>query len=696
MLSLMIFRRDDIDLTQSSSSSEEEDDIQFNGSGGKGNNNTVFYATALTTLIAQVRQMEACLRMVKVSFMNKLLGHKGATHIRFGDSSDEEEEEEVVGEVSGLQEGFYVEEEGVDSLLEEGEEEEDGRGSGSGGSLVGLLAKIPTLNQTQERAARSFLGSPKESLILVQGPPGTGKSTFLVNIICRRLANHPTARLLVTAPTNKAVTVLAERFLNVVNKGDDDEDNLFSKCNAVLVGVEDKLIPQSSSKNNEAEYIISPDTLSSPLRSIFAYTWIDSMKNECELLLDAMKSLHSKWQTLDESCDATIDTLIAHADKIKIKISLSIPSERSVCSNAKHLLKQLRATSATSLWEDSTQTHSDMRDCSASTSQLEKAIVHADDLIETLNDMESSPVQELLATARVIFCTLSTAGASILKQTRRIDDLLIDEAAAATEPEICIPFHLRPQRMLAVGDPLQLPPTIMSRHAADMGLSTSMHERLMNQCGKEFFMLDRQYRMNAQISHFPCNQFYSGKITNGPNVACKTYKSNIALPNKSPYSFINIRGGEYQMQPGGSYANEAECLAVVKLVENIARHSAHQVPDWHSTDKLRIITFYQGQVTLLRRLLAKKGLGKVLVATVDSSQGCEADVIIISFVRSSSKKGVRHAAGFLADDRRINVALTRARHQLICVGDATGTLGEQGSETLKNLVSDVKQRGCLS
>jgi len=83
-----------------------------------------------------------------------------------------------------------------------------------------------------------------------------------------------------------------------------------------------------------------------------------------------------------------------------------------------------------------------------------------------------------------------------------------------------------------------------------------------------------------------------------------------------------------------------------------------------------------------------------LVATVDSSQGCEADVVIISFVRSSSKKG-RHAAGFLCDDRRVNVALTRARHQLICVGDALDTLSKQGSATLKHLVSDAQNRGSL-
>lgn len=65
---------------------------------------------------------------------------------------------------------------------------------------------------------------------------------------------------------------------------------------------------------------------------------------------------------------------------------------------------------------------------------------------------------------------------------------------------------------------LQLPPTIMSRHAADLGLSTSLHERLMNQCREEYVMLDRQYRMHPQISRFPRRQFYDGKLLDGANV----------------------------------------------------------------------------------------------------------------------------------------------------------------------------------
>ena len=197
--------------------------------------------------------------------------------------------------------------------------------------------------------------------------------------------------------------------------------------------------------------------------------------------------------------------------------------------------------------------------------------------------------------------------------------------------------------------------------------------------------------MSPSISLFPCKQFYDGKILNGENVLGDTYSSNLVLPMEKQYSFINIRGLEYQ-EYGGSYANKEECEAVIALVEQIANQNKKEVQDWDSHDRLRIITMYQGQVSLLKRLLAKRGYHSVLVATVDSSQGCEADIVIISFVRSNSKRG-RHATGFLADDRRINVALTRARHQLICVGN-TRTLGE-GSEAVQNLVADAKDRDCI-
>jgi len=325
--------------------------------------------------------------------------------------------------------------------------------------------------------------------------------------------------------------------------------------------------------------------------------------------------------------------------------------------------------------------------------------------------LEANAVPELLATARVIFCTLSTAGTSLMKRTRRVDDWIVDEAAAATETELLIPLHLDPMRLLAVGDPMQLPASVASPSAVEWGLGRSLHERLTVDLGQSQTMLDVQYRMKPEISEFPSNQFYDGRLTNGENVQSIDYgSSNPAIGSRKedekgqllqttpPWCFFQVDGKEQQSH-SGSYYNTEEASAVVAMLKIIQKRSSlteekrrqtnNQSSCWWTPEKVRIITFYSAQVATLKQMLRREGMPQVLVATVDSSQGCEADIIILSFVRSSR-------AGFLADDRRINVALTRAKYKLICLGNARESPWATSSPTMKKMVEDAQQRGCMS
>lgn len=172
-----------------------------------------------------------------------------------------------------------------------------------------------------------------------------------------------------------------------------------------------------------------------------------------------------------------------------------------------------------------------------------------------------------------------------------------------------------------------------------------------------------------------------------------SYKKTVSLLNDNPYVFVQVDGTEQQGY-GGSYNNVAEGQAVVELVTQLRRDDR----EWHSPEKIRIITFYQAQVSLLKRMLSERGLTQVVVATVDSSQGCEADICIISFVRSitrNSQRGSHSSAGFLSDDRRLNVAMTRAKYQLICVGNAEGLKLLPEDSTLHALSQDVAERDCV-
>lgn len=319
-------------------------------------------------------------------------------------------------------------------------------------------------------------------------------------------------------------------------------------------------------------------------------------------------------------------------------------------------------------------------------------------VIDVLDQIERfEATQELLDAANVIFCTLSTSGVAAMRRTKKINDLFVDEAAAATEPEVMIPFHLAPERMLAVGDPKQLPAVLMSRYAVECGLDKSLIGRLMYDCSHEYTMLDKQYRMRPEIRSLPSQIFYDGKILDGDNVSSPDYKGKVSILGGRSYSFLQVKGVEETMNH--SYYNMKEAQTVLEMVVMICdawKNISGDGTRWYAPEKVRIITFYAGQVSCIRRLLNKNGFGQVVVATVDSSQGCESDIVIISFVRSNENSGKTQQAGFLQDERRLNVALTRAKYQLICIGDANNTLSTSGVPALQTIVEDVKIRGLLS
>jgi superfamily I DNA and/or RNA helicase len=289
----------------------------------------------------------------------------------------------------------------------------------------------------------------------------------------------------------------------------------------------------------------------------------------------------------------------------------------------------------------------------------------------------------------------------------------VDEAAAATEPELYIPFQLQPKRLLAVGDPLQLPATVLSRRAISLGYAKSLHERLMYDCKYDHIMLNVQYRMNPEISSFPSYTFYKNMIQNGDNVMTLNYTKGAILLERKPYIFLQVEGTEDQVA-GGSYCNHLEALAIVDLIQNLhdrANPAEVESRSWCGADRIRVITFYQAQVSMIQRCLEDRKLGNtVVVATVDSSQGCEADIVLISFVRSqageyfasqSSSQSPPHStrnsgAGFLTDNRRMNVALTRAKYQLICVGNVRTFPRMPNADTLHQLSQNAEERGIIN
>lgn len=414
---------------------------------------------------------------------------------------------------------------------------------------------------------------------------GTGKTTLLVSIIGRALLQARSEsiegyRLLVSAPTNKAVSVLAARFLGNIN----DE----SQFNVILVGDQDKLLTDERNTNSR----------DGVLKSIFLYSWMQTMIETYQRIKAYFMPKYAGRDSVPVLC-----RIAAHQEH---RLKRGLP-----CLDKKIIGYTESITAALEHLEIGSAAHD--------------VVENIDKLLRVLKEIPNDVVwTNLMATADVIFCTLVSAGGLVLRKTQPINDLIVDEAAAATEPELYIPFHLRPSRLLIVGDPLQLPATCLAKKAIDFGLTKSLHERLMFDCKYTHTMLDIQYRMSCEISSFPSARFYGSKIGNGLNVTGNDYFEGRVLLDRLPYIFLNVEGVEARGF-SGSFYNQIEANVIVDLVEQLQKNSspkAETSSPWHSTNRVRVITFYQAQVMQIKNALQKRGFGnKIVVATVDSSQG---------------------------------------------------------------------------
>lgn len=294
-------------------------------------------------------------------------------------------------------------------------------------------------------------------------------------------------------------------------------------------------------------------------------------------------------------------------------------------------------------------------------------------------------VNDLLQNSDVITCTLVGSNHYLLRG-KRYKTVFIDEAAQALEPACWIPI-LKADRVIFAGDHCQLPPTIKSNEAAKAGLAKTLFEKCIERQPMTATMLSVQYRMNENIMQFPSFYFYKNQLIADESVRLAT------LGSLSPIDFIDTAGcgyNEAQDPETLSRVNTEEAALLIRQVEKLVDQIGIEAwQEKHYT--LGIIAPYSAQVECLHKLAEASEIlneihNMISINTVDAFQGQERDVIAISFVRSNEKGEV----GFLADIRRTNVAMTRARKKLIMIGDSA-TLGSHPFYV--DLLEYVQQKG---
>jgi len=276
-------------------------------------------------------------------------------------------------------------------------------------------------------------------------------------------------------------------------------------------------------------------------------------------------------------------------------------------------------------------------------------------------------LRQAVRQAQVVVATCIGSGMEVLDMkdgAGNFQRVVIDECTQACEPAALVALGRMCEQAVLIGDHKQLPATVLSKLAQRDGLGISLFERMININGLEPTVLQEQRRMHSSIAEFPNKTFYNSQLLNAIEDSALPPVPGFNWPNPDcRVCFVDVSASSgFEQKRGFSAYNVFEAEAVANVLSDMlnAGVQPHEVG---------VLTAYLAQRQEIIRCIQAKGLGHLLdiitIDTVDGYQGMERDILLFSATRSNSQR----VLGFLADPRRMNVMLTRARRGLVVFGN---------------------------
>ncbi|KAI9889857.1 MAG: DEAD-box type RNA helicase [Vezdaea aestivalis] len=518
------------------------------------------------------------------------------------------------------------------------------------------INKVYQLNKGQAKAVKSAVDN--DCFTLIQGPPGSGKTKTIVAIVGALLTDTfgskgtsisrpahdinngpppPAKKLLVCAPSNAAVDELVMRF----KKGVKTLKNEFKMLSVVRIGKSDAI--------NK-----------------------DVMDVTLDYLVDQKLNIGKRANTGDEIA----------------KFVAEHSAKTGIINGLRDTLESLR-TEGRSSQDLEIQLTAEIKSRKFISDKLDKLRDGSGADIRNQEIHRKQVQQTILSEANVICATLSGSGHDMFRNLPiEFETVVIDEAAQSVELSALIPLKYGCMKCILVGDPKQLPPTVLSREAARRQYEQSLFVRMQQNFPDRVHLLDTQYRMHPDISQFPSQAFYDSRLIDGPGLAKERARPWHIAEFLGPYHFFDVEGQQRSASTGHSMMNMAEVNIALQLYERLVRN----FPRLNLKSKIGIITPYKAQLHKLRESFAAK-YGEQIFENIefnstDAFQGRESEIIIFSCVRASSK-----GIGFVGDVRRMNVGLTRAKASLWILGNSKA-LGQ--NEFWGGLIKDARARLCYT
>lgn len=314
------------------------------------------------------------------------------------------------------------------------------------------------------------------------------------------------------------------------------------------------------------------------------------------------------------------------------------------------------------------------------------------------NSTKRQEVKDIIVSHRVVVSTIS----SIMSKPQiftfmNFDTTIIDEASQILEPQL-IGILSRIKRFILIGDHRQLPAVVSQKSIFSKtdnpllnklgikDLSNSYFERLFMRCKENewnwaYGMLSMQGRMHEEVMAFANQYFYDGQLQIlpkglNPKQSKKGYlttKSKDALRKELAEERMLFFDTPVDEALGSGKKNKYEAEKIVKILQQLKDlYEENNLP--LSKQSIGIITPYRAQIAQIRATvfeLAPDWLELITIDTVERYQGGARDIIIISVcLNKPYQLNTLVALSEEGIDRKLNVALTRAKEQIIMIGNA--------------------------
>ncbi|KIR65324.1 caspase, EACC1-associated type [Micromonospora haikouensis] len=592
---------------------------------------------------------------------------------------------------------------------------------GGPGSTPVVTVAMSATNEAQEEIIRAAMSQP---LTVAQGPPGTGKSQLVTALLATATAAGQS--VLIGSTSNQAVDSVLDRVTGLIGPG-----LLLRTGNKEHRMQEPKHLADILAAYPSAERATAPDDRT-PLHELRLLaeeaTGLRAALDERRLLERDLADLATERAAVPDPDAVPLpadDTALAHLVHLTDRAlasrwfgwwyrwrlrSYQVVDRDAVAALAERAVLELR-------WRERLRRLGELPDAEASWRRLVD-LIGTERPARSIDLLRAQIARRVAAGARVLQdrademarpqsdswsyfpellrvlpgWAVTALSARRLKRSPALYDLVvIDEAAQCTIPAI-LPMLYRAKRALLIGDPRQLAPVVDLPESDDVaeraraGLSTGwLTARRLTYTAHSAYdafaaaaattqLLDEHYRCHPDIVDVPNREVYQGRLT------VLTDPARLAAPAEPAVRWRDVPG---RFSPGttGSGFNPVEAEAVVAEVAGL--RAAY--PD----ASIGVVTPLAAHQRRLAAVLRAAGLTEnLLCATIHKFQGSERDIMVVSPVGAHGVPD--RTRGWLAHQTNLwNVAITRARSQLVVVGDRSWWSGQRGLLTALALAGDA-------